>query len=90
MKALTVKELINLLNKYPEEAAVFGYSEMDEGDFPIEVVEFIDGISHKGDGDEEFPVPPHYCQADSTVLEYWEVEGNKPIICLRSRMWNEY
>jgi hypothetical protein len=89
MKVLTVKELVNLLNKYPEEAAVFGYSEMDEGDFPIEVVEFIDGTSPERNK-YGIIVPPHCCQADSTILEYWEAEGNKPIICLRTRMWSEY
>ena len=88
MKVLTVKELINLLSECPEEAVVFGYSEVDEGDFPVEVVECIDGISFDDDDEDEIIVP-HYCQADSTVLEYWEVEGNKPIVYLRSKMWGE-
>lgn len=88
MKVLTVKELINLLNKCPEEAAVFGYSEMDEGDFPVQIVEFIDGISPECDEDEI--IVPHYCQADSTVEEYWRENGNQSIVYIRPKTWGEY
>lgn len=87
MKILTVKELINLLQKCPEEAVVFGYSEMDEGDFPAQIVEFVDGILPEGE--EDVIIAPHYCQADSTVVDYWRENGNKPIVYIRPRMWGD-
>lgn len=87
MKVLTVKELIAKLKAFPENTPVFGYSEMDEGDFPVEIVEYAKA---EFDEDEGIYIVPHGCQADSSVDEYWSENGIKPIVYVRARTWREF
>lgn len=95
----TVADLIAALQKMPKDAPVFGYSETDEGDFVIEVVEFYTPTQEDEEAfaaelkeNPEWPwaTPPHYCQADSYVGDYWR-ENRKlsPVVYIRQSVWGD-
>lgn len=54
---MTVKELIEQLQKVDGNLVVAGYSYLDEGDFPIEMVRVAEV--------NEYGIDGCYCQADS-------------------------
>jgi hypothetical protein len=100
MEVITVGDLIKTLQKYPMDTPVFGYSDMDEGDFPVQIAE----LAHPRPRDKEYEakfdsewlqyhpytgMAPYYCQGDSTVEEYWEQHGLCPILYLRLRNWED-
>ena len=90
MKYATVADVIAALQKMPQDAPVFGYSETDECDTRIEVVELytpsqeiIDDFNAQiADGDEWPEVRPedHYCQGDSYI---------SPVVYIRESMWQD-
>lgn len=100
MKYATVADVITALQKMPQDAPVFGYSETDECDTRIEVVELytpsqeiIDDFNAQiADGDEWPEVRPegHYCQGDSYISDYWR-ENKKvtPVVYIRESMWQD-
>ena len=78
---ITVKELMEALKQFPEDAVVFMYNGLDEGDGNIEQVELESPYFEDG----EF-YTPNYCQGDSFVEEYWREYGsNKPVVFLKSQ-----
>ena len=83
MEVATVRDIIKALQKYPMDTPVFGYDEMMESDFPIQVTEYCQK-------NEDGGVPVHYCQNDSFVFDYWDKRGETcPIIYLRPRNWRD-
>ena len=100
MKYATVADVIAALQKMPQDAPVFGYSETDECDSRIEVVELytpsqdiIDDFNGQiADGDDWPEVRPegHYCQADSYITDYWrEQKKVTPVVYIRESMWSD-
>lgn len=99
MRYATVADLISALQKMPQDAPVFGYSETDECDTLLEVVEIYTPTK---EDEEKFVVaveenpewpwiaPPHYCQGDSYVSDYWR-ENNKPspVVYIRESLWGD-
>jgi hypothetical protein len=99
MRYATVADLISVLQKMPQDAPVFGYSETDEGDNYLEVVElytptqedeeaFVDAVAEN----PEWPwiTPPHYCQGDSYVSDYWRVNRKlSPVVYIRESLWKD-
>lgn len=87
----TVGELIEALSRFPKDTPVFGYSHLDEGDTPIEVVEYFEGpfecMEPEEPGDEPYYYPPHGCQADSSVQDHWNTNGIGPVVYLRDRSY---
>lgn len=81
---MTVRELIEKLEKMPQDAEVVGYSHYDEGDHPIEVVEScLPSVEFDEDG--MYIYPPYGCQADSYADEIWHRDNygyKKPIVYL--------
>lgn len=85
MQVATVRDVIKALQKFPMDAPVFGYSEMDEGDFPVQAV----SLNHPRLHDGEF-YPQFGCQGDSFVQEYWADRGEPcPVVYIRPRMYHE-
>lgn len=99
MKYATVANVIAALQKMPQDAPVFGYSEIDEGDFCIEVAELYTPTQEDEEAfaaelkeNPEWPwsTPPHYCQADSYVSDFWRVERKlSPVVYLRQSLWED-
>lgn len=99
MRYATVADLISALQKMPQDAPVFGYSETDECDTRLEAVELY--IPTKEDEEEmqaqiadENPwptvYPPHYCQGDSYVSDYWrENKKVSPVVYVRESVWED-
>ena len=99
MRYATVADLISALQKMPQDAPVFGYSETDECDNRLEVVELY--IPTKEDEENyatavaenpEWPwvYPPHYCQGDSYVGDYWRENGKlSPVVYIRESLWED-
>ena len=87
MKVLTVKELIEMLKDCPENAPVFGYSGVDEGDCCIQTVECV--MTPPLDEEEGTLIAPHYCQADSVIDEFWQGEFS-PVVILRPKFYSEF
>lgn len=87
----TVGELIAALSQFPEDTPVFGYSYLDEGDTPIQVVEYAAGPFEYIEPDEfvdtPYYYPPHGCQADSYVQDYLNENGVSPVVYLRDRSY---
>ena len=81
---MTVEKLIETLKQFPKDALVYGYSELDEGDFPILDAVLVEGpiIIEDEDGDK-YTVAPFYCQADSYIEELWRDFGEQPVVCLK-------
>lgn len=84
MKTYTVGELIEELKKIPPYVPVFGYSMMDEGDFPVQVVELTGPILEPDDDGTIRGLIPHGCQGDSFVEEYWNAHGKGPVVYIRN------
>ena len=84
MKTYTVGELIEELKNIPPYVPVFGYSAMDEGDFPIQAVELTGPILEPDDTGIIRELVPHGCQADSYVEEYWNTHGKCPVVYIRN------
>lgn len=84
MKVYTVGELIEELQKIPPHVPVFGYSTMDEGDFPIQIVELSGPIFEPDDDGTILELVPHGCQADSFVEQYWNAHGKCPVVYIRN------
>ena len=82
MEVATIRDLIKALQKYPMDTPVFGYDDMMESDFPVQVVEYCQMNENGG-------VPVHYCQNDSFVFDYWDEKGVCPILYLRPRNWRD-
>lgn len=77
---MKVRELIEVLMELPEDAVVFIYNELDEGDGNIDQVE-LEGPEFC----EGHLISPNYCQGDSNAEEYWEQYGSdKPVVFLKS------
>ena len=100
MKTATVADVIAALQKMPQDAPVFGYSETYECDNHIEVVELytpsqdiIDDFNGQiADGDDWPEARPegHYCQADSYITDYWrEQKKVTPVVYIRESMWSD-
>jgi hypothetical protein len=100
MKYATVADVIAALQKMPQDAPVFGYSETDECDSRIEVVELytpsqdiIDDFNGQVAEGWDWPeVRPegHYCQADSYITDYWrEQKKVTPVVYIRESMWSD-
>lgn len=95
----TVADLIAALQKMPQDAPVFGYSETDECDMRLEVVELYvptqedeDDFATQLKENPEWPwaTPPHYCQGDSYVGDLWR-ENRKlsPVVYVRESLWED-
>jgi hypothetical protein len=81
---MTVRELIEKLEKMPQDAEVIGYSHLDEGDHYIEAVESC-LPSVEFNGEEMYIYPPYGCQGDSYASEIWHSDNygyKKPIVYL--------
>lgn len=82
---MTVKQLIEKLEKMPQDAEVMGYSHLDEGDHYIEAVEScLPSVEFK-DGEIYSIYSPYGCQGDSYAEELWhsdEYGYKKPIVYL--------
>ena len=94
MKYATVGDLISALQKMPLDAPVFGYSEMDECDYCIEVVELYTPEEKREEPTDEsswlFYLPPHYCKGDSFISEYWrENKQISPVVYIRESTYTE-
>lgn len=77
---MKVRELIEVLMELPEDAVVFIYNELDEGDGNIDQVELESPEFYEGR-----IISPNYCQGDSNAEEYWEQYGSdKPVVFLKS------
>jgi hypothetical protein len=98
-KYVTVGDLIAALQQMPKDAPVFGYSETDECDLLLEVVEFYtptqedeEAFAEELKENPEWPwaAPPHYCQGDSYVGDYWR-ENRKlsPVVYIRESLWED-
>lgn len=99
MRCATVADLISALQKMPQDAPVFGYSETDECDNLLEIVElytptqkdeenFADAVAEN----PEWPwiTPPHGCQGDSYVADYWrENKKVSPVVYVRESVWSD-
>lgn len=96
----TVADLIAALQKMPQDAPIFGYSETHECDNPIEVVELytpsqavIDDFNNQVAEGEDWPdarPEDHYCQADSYVSDIWrEMKRVVPVVYIRESMWQD-
>ena len=83
MQVATVRDLIKALQKFSMDAPVFGYSDVDEGDFPIQVVSL-----NKPHLYENQYYPAFGCQGDSYVEEYWSEKGVPcEVVYVRPRMY---
>ena len=81
---LTVKKLIEALKEMPEDTLVYGYSDLDEGDFPVMDVELVKGPTIIEDEEgNKYKVVPFYCQADSYIEELWRKFGEQPVVVLK-------
>ena len=99
MRYATGADLISALQKMPQDAPVFGYSETDECDNRLEVVElFIPTKEYEEDfaaavaENPEWPwiTPPHGCQGDSYVADYWrENKKVSPVVYVRESTWGD-
>lgn len=81
---MKVFELIEKLQKMPQDAEVVGYSHYSEDDHSINAVESCLPSVEFFDGDIQI-YPPYCCQGDSYAEEFWlkEKEGYKnPIVYL--------
>ena len=79
---MTVKELKEILDTYPDDAFVFGYHEQDECDGLIDKITYDTMCEEYEDG-EVYHFSPHYCQADSEAEVYWNTVGrNVPVVFL--------
>ena len=87
MEALTVKELIEILKDCPEDAPVFGYNDLDEGDCCIQTVECV--MAPPLDEEEGTLIAPHYCKADSAIYEFWQGKF-RPVVILRPKFYSEF
>ena len=99
MKYATVADVIAALQKMPQDAPVFGYSETDECDFPLEIAElytpteedekrFVEELNEN----PEWPwiTSPHYCQGDSYVSDLWRVNKKlSPVVYARQCLWED-
>lgn len=80
---MKVYELIEKLQKMPQDAEVVGYSTMDEGDHLINAVESCLPSVEFENGELSCLYPPYYCQGDSYAEEIWLRDGYKnPIVYL--------
>jgi hypothetical protein len=79
----TAGEIIAALSKFPADTPVFLYNDLDEGDAPVEICEIFPGPIIE-DGAKYVP---HYCKGYSYVKQYWEEQGECPVIYLRDRGW---
>lgn len=96
----TVADLIAALQKMPQDAPIFGYSETDECDNRIEVVElytpskeieddFKEQLADGFDWPEARP-EGHYCQGESYVSDLWREQKKVcPIVYIRESMWQD-
>lgn len=99
MRYATVADVIAALQKMPQDAPVFGYAEVDECDNPIEVVELYtptqedeETMAEQLESCPEWPVvyPPHGCQGDSYVSDYWRVNKKvSPVVYIRESTWGD-
>lgn len=100
MKYATVADVIAALQKMPQDAPVFGYSETDECDTLIEVVELYtpsqaikDDFQAELDEGNEYPyIHPegHYCQGDSYVSGMWnKLKEPVPVVYIRESLWSD-
>ena len=81
---LTVKKLIEALKEMPEDALVYGYSDLDEGDFPVVNVQLVKGPTIiKDEEGDKYKVTPFYCKGNSYIEELWEEFGEQPIVVLK-------
>ena len=81
---LTVKKLIETLKEMPENALVYGYSDIDEGDFPVVDIKLVTGPTIIEDEEgNKYKVAPFYCQADSCIEELWRKFGEQPVVVLK-------
>ena len=100
MKYATVADVIAALQKMPQDAPVFGYSETDECDSFIEVVELYtpsqaikDDFQAELDEGNKYPyIHPegHYCQGDSYVSSMWnQMKKPIPVVYIRESLWSD-
>lgn len=99
MKYATVADVIAALQKMPQDAPVFGYSETDECDTLVEVVELYTPTQEDADAfatavkeDPEWPwiSAPHYCQGDSYVSDFWRTQNKlSPVVYIRESTWGD-
>ena len=100
MRYATVADLISALQKMPQDAPIFGYSETDECDSRIEVVELYipsqedeeSMVEQIADESNPWPTvyPPHYCQGDSYVSDYWrENKKVSPVVYIRESVYGD-
>ena len=101
MKYTTVADVIAALQKMPQDAPVFSYSETDECDSRVEIVELytpsqelIDDFNGQVAEGWEWPeVRPEdfYCQGDSYVSDLWrEQKKVTPVVYIREMMWKDH
>ena len=99
MRYATVADVIAALQKMPQDAPVFGYSETDECDCHIEIVELYtptpedeNKFAIELEENPEWPwiSSPHYCQGDSYVSDYWRKNRKiSPVVYLREYLWED-
>ena len=82
---MKVFELIEKLQKMPQDAEVVGYNHYDEHDHPITAVESCLPCVEFENGEIYCIYPPYGCQGDSYAQELWykdEYGYKKPIVYL--------
>lgn len=79
---MTVKELIEQLQKVDGNLVVAGYSSLDEGDFPVEIVRVAEV--------NEYGIDGCYCQADSHFSkQYGEpMLRDQKMVCVLSQQYD--
>lgn len=99
MKYCTVGTLVEALQKMPQDAPVFAYSEMEECDARVEYVELYTPDRkdkqeyEKSLKNEEcwpgYIYPPHGCKGDSNVSIFWQEHGLQPVVYIRESLWGD-
>lgn len=93
MSTISVRELIEKLQKCDPNALVVGYIESKEYELPIEVVEqfteeqIINRACEDMVDEDIYPSSPYYTKGYSAVEEHWSKMGKAPSVVYLRENW---